>query len=110
MPEKNTCPVCSDKELSKLKSELHECKQRGKAKDSKIKALDKKVFILMCIVVGIGAIWGKEALDAIGEWLDSAGRIKGGVDNLTGSIVPAPGTLAVFALVPFLGGSRKRKQ
>ena len=98
MTEVNQCPVCTTKELQNLKNDLHKCKQSGEAKNRKIQKLDKKIFILMCIVVGIGAIFGKEALDSIAEWLSTIGEIKGGVSNLTGSIVPAPGVLGVFAM------------
>ena len=109
MKESNQCPVCSTKELQQLKNDLHECKQRNKAKESKIKKLDKKVFILTVIAVGIGAIFGKEVLDSIAEWLGTIGEIKGGVSNLTGSIVPAPGVLGVFAMPLLFGKSRRRK-
>ena len=56
---------CQEKELQQLKNELHKCKTGSEAKNRRIKELDKKVFILMAICVGIGAILGKEALDAI---------------------------------------------
>ena len=109
MKEENKCPVCSTKELQQLRNDLHKCKQSGQSKDRKIQKLDKKVFILMCIVVGVGAIFGKEALDSIAEWLSTANKIKGGVDNLTGSIIPAPGVLGVFAMPLLFGRSRRRK-
>ncbi len=110
MEEKNQCPVCSTKELQQLRNDLVKCKQNGQAKDRKIQKLDKKVFILMCIVVGIGAIFGKEALDSIAEWLGTIGEIKGGVNNLTaGAIIPAPGVLPVLAM-PLLFGNRRRRK
>ena len=110
MKESNECQDCKSKELNQLKNDLHLCKQRNKTKDSKIKKLDKKVFILTVIAVGIGAIFGKETLDSITEWLGSLGDFKSATDNLTtGLILPAPGTLAVFALFLLLGGSRRRK-
>jgi len=88
---------------------LHKCRQGSEAKNRKIQKLDKRVFILMAIVVGIGAIFGKEALDSIAEWLSTIGDIKGGVSDLTGSIIPAPGVLGVFAMPLLFGRSRRRK-
>ena len=109
MKQENLCSNCQSRETQQLKSDLHECKQRGKSKDAKIKKLDKKVFILTVITVGIGAIFGKEALDAIAEWLGTIGEIKGGVDNLTGVILPAPSALPLLAMPLLLGKSRRRK-
>ena len=107
--EENQCPVCTVKELQQLKNDLFKCRQNSEAKNRKIQKLDKKVFILMCVVVGIGAIFGKEALDTIAEWLSTVGNIKGGVDNMTSSILPAPGVLGVFAMPLLFGRSRRRK-
>jgi hypothetical protein len=110
MKETNECQDCQKKELNQLKNDLHLCKQRNKTKDSKIKKLDKKVFILTVIAVGIGAIFGKETLDSIIEWMSTIGDFKSASDNLTtGLILPAPGTLAVFALFPLLSNGRRRK-
>ena len=109
MKEGNKCSDCQSRETQQLKSDLHECKQRGKTKDVKIRKLDKRVFVLTVITVGIGAIFGKEALDAIAEWLGTIGEIKGGVNNLTGVILPAPGALPLLAMPLLLGKSRRRK-
>tara|TARA_Y100001963_G_scaffold55644_1_gene77784 strand:- start:590 stop:928 length:339 start_codon:yes stop_codon:yes gene_type:complete len=101
---------CQEKELQRIKSDLHKCKTSSEAKTRQIKKLDKKVFILMAIVVGVGAILGKETLDQIAEWLGTLGEIKGGVDNLTrGAIIPAPGVLPLLAMPLLLGPSRRRK-
>lgn len=108
-PGVDPCPVCQVKELSQLRHELNECKKRGQSKDRTIKQLNKRVFILTAIAVGIGAIFGKEALDSITEWLGSINSFKSGVQDLSGVVAPAPGTLAVFAILPFIGKSRKRK-
>ena len=108
-PKQEPCPICQAKELSQLKHELNECRKRGQSKDRAIKQLNKKVFILTAIAVGIGAIFGKEALDSITEWLGSIGAFKSGVQALSGIVAPAPGTLAVFALLPFMSKSRRRK-
>ncbi len=108
---KQECPVCREKEVDRLKQDLQKCKEGHRVKDRKIKKLDKKVFILTIIAVGIGAIFGKEALDSIIEWMGTIGDFNSASDNLLGGgvILPAPGTLAVFAVLPFLTGSRRRK-
>ena len=102
---------CQEKELQQLKNELHKCKTSGEAKNRRIKELDKKVFILMAICVGIGAILGKETLDAIAEWIGTLNEIKGGVTDLTkqASIIPAPGVLPVLAMPLLFGRSRRRR-
>lgn len=101
---------CQEKELQQLKHELHKCKTNSEAKNRTIKKLDKKVFILMAICVGIGAILGKETLDAIAEWIGTLNEIKGGVTDLTqASIIPAPGVLPVLAMPLLFGRSRRRR-
>tara|TARA_R100001509_G_C4818889_1_gene199088 strand:- start:481 stop:819 length:339 start_codon:yes stop_codon:yes gene_type:complete len=102
------CEQCQEKELQQTKHELHKCQSANSAKDKELKKKDKKVFILMCIVVGIGAIFGKEALDSISEWLETIGSVKSGVENLTASIVPGPATLGMFALGGVTVRPRKR--
>ena len=110
MPQDNKCDNCQKQETAQLKNELHLCRKSSDAKDKKIKALDKKVFILTAIAVGIGAIFGKEALDTIIEWMDSIGKFNSGATNMTGAVVPAPGTLAVFGMMALVTRkSRKRK-
>ena len=106
----NTCTNCQTKELETLKHELSKCKDNGKSKDRKIKALDKRVFILTAIAVGIGAIFGKEALDSITEWLGSINSFRSSVDNLSGHIVPGPGTLGVFAIAMIMARPRRRRK
>ena len=101
----NECPVCRDKEVDHLRRELSECQKRHKSKDRKIKTLDKRVFILTLIAIGIGAVLGKETLDKIVEWSDSANGVRNGIDGL---IFPAPGTLALFALAFIPAGRRRR--
>jgi hypothetical protein len=110
MSENNTCSDCKTKELETLRAELSQCKGNGKIKDRKIKVLDKKVFILTIIAVGIGAIFGKEALDSITEWLGSISNFRSSADNLTGHIVPAPGTLGVFAIALLMSKPRRRRK
>ena len=100
------CPVCRDKEVDHLRRELSECQKRHKSKDRKIKTLDKRVFILTLIAIGIGAVLGKETLDKIIEWLETANGVRRGVDDL---IFPSPGTLALFAIAFIPAGRRRRK-
>tara|TARA_R100000664_G_scaffold31617_1_gene45403 strand:+ start:108 stop:443 length:336 start_codon:yes stop_codon:yes gene_type:complete len=100
------CPVCRGKEIESLRRELSECRKNHKAKDRKIKTLDKRVFVLTLIAIGIGAILGKEVLDKIVEWLDTANGFRRGVDEL---ILPSPGTLALFAIAFIPAGRRRRK-
>ena len=106
----NTCEGCRTNELERLKIDLQKCQSSNKSKDSKIKKLDKRVFILTIIAVGIGAIFGKEALDSLTEWLGSINNFKSGVDNLTGDVIPAPGTLAVFAAAFLVTKPRRRRK
>ena len=111
MPQDIKCDNCQKQELTQLKNELHLCRKSSESKDRKIKALDKKVFVLTIIAVGIAAIFGKEALDVVIEWIDSIGKFNSGVNNIsaTGN-VPHPGTLAVFgAFAIMTRKSRKRK-
>ena len=108
--DRQECPICREKEVDRLKQDLQKCKEGHRSKDKKIKKLDKKVFILTLIAVGIGAVFGKEALDSVVEWLETVGDFKSATDNLTtGAVYPAPGTLAGFALFPLFSGSRRRK-
>tara|TARA_R100001082_G_scaffold97381_1_gene65245 strand:- start:210 stop:551 length:342 start_codon:yes stop_codon:yes gene_type:complete len=107
--ESEPCPICQVKELAQTKHELNECKKRGQSKDRTIKQLNKRVFILTAVAVGIGAIFGKEALDSITEWLGSVKAFKSSVQDLSGVVVPAPGTLFLFALLPLMVKSRRRR-
>ena len=101
---------CHKKELQQVKNDLHKCRVSGQVKEKKIEKLDKKVFILTAICVGIGAIMGKEALDSIAEWLGTIGEIKTGIDNLrTESVIPSPGALALFALAGIVGQRGRRR-
>ena len=52
----NECPICQTKELAQVQHDLNECKKRGQAKDRQIKKLNKQVFILTMVAIGIGAI------------------------------------------------------
>ena len=107
--EKAECPVCQTKELSQIQHDLAECKKRGRAKDLEIKKLNKQIFILTMIAIGIGAVFGKEMLDSITEWIGSINSFKSSVQDLSGFIVPAPGTLGLLATV-FLVSKPTRKR
>jgi len=109
MKDKNLCENCRTNEVERLKQDLRKCQEGSKSKDRKIKKLDKKVFVLTAIAVGIGAIFGKEALDGITEWLGSINNFKSATDNLTGHVVPSPGTLAVFAAAFLVTKPRRRR-
>ena len=100
MPDQNTptvCNQCQEKELSQTIHELNKCKSASATKDKEIKKKEKTVFILMCIVVGIGAIFGKEAIDSISEWLESINAVKDQVDGMVG-VVPGPATLGIAGM------------
>ena len=92
------CQQCQEKELQQTRHELQKCRSANNTKENEIKKKDKKVFILMCIVVGIGAIFGKEALDGINEWLESFGAVKGQIESLSQGNVPGPATLALMGM------------
>ena len=104
------CPICQTKELAQVQHELNECKKRGQTKDRQIKKLNKQVFILTMVAIGIGAIFGKETLDSITEWLGSIKSFKSSVQDLNGFIVPAPGSLGLLAIAFLVcRPTRKRK-
>ena len=100
MPDQNSpivCSQCQEKELNQTRHELQKCKSANAVKDKEIKKKEKTVFILMCIVVAIGAIFGKEAVDSITEWLESINAVKGQVEDMV-SVVPGPATLGIAAM------------
>ena len=73
-----------------------------------IEKLNKKVFILMCIVIGIGAVFGKETLDSLVAWLETVNSVKSQVDNLTAADVPGPGALLLLACAPLAIRPRRK--
>ena len=92
-------------------NELHKCKEQNKTKERKLRDLNKKVITLTIIATVAGTLIGKEALEFIGEWLGMLEGLnvgKGGSSSSLG-VFPAPGTLAVFALFPFVGRAGRRK-
>tara|TARA_R100001463_G_scaffold27709_8_gene64110 strand:- start:1241 stop:1570 length:330 start_codon:yes stop_codon:yes gene_type:complete len=107
-PPKEICQYCNKKEADHLQYELTQCQKANKSKDQKIQKLDKKVFILLCIVVGIGAIFGKEALDGLVEWLETLNSVKSEVDNLTDANIPGPGALLLLSCAPLAIRPRRK--
>ena len=101
----------SEKRIQEEKrNELHKCREQNKTKERKLKELNKKVITLTIIATVAGTLIGKEALEFIGEWLGLLEGLnigKGGTNASVG-IFPAPSTLAVFALFPLLGKTRRR--
>ena len=102
------CPICRDKELKQLREDLQKCRKNTQTKDKKLKKLNKQVFICTIIGVAIAAIFGKEALDALTEWIGSIKGFRSGV--LESAVYPSPGALGLFAIAFVTSGTRKRKQ
>lgn len=105
---KQICEYCNKKEADHLQHELNQCQKANKSKDLKIEKLNKKVFILMCIVIGIGAVFGKETLDSLVAWLETVNSVKSQVDNLTAADVPGPGALLLLACAPLAIRPRRK--
>ena len=104
------CPVCSKKESQQLRNALHECNTRNRVKDKAIEQLNKKVFILTMIAIGIAAIFGKEALDTITEWIKSIGEFKNAAGDLTQARdIPGPGTLSLMATALLVARKTRRR-
>jgi len=109
-PYKNLLKEAEQKLQQEKNNELHRCKEQNKTKERKLKALNKKVITLTIIATIAGTLIGKEALEFIGEWLGMLEGFNIGNGNETAGVFPAPGTLAVFALYPFVCGTRKRRK
>lgn len=105
---KEICEYCNKKESDHLQHELNQCQKANKSKELKIEKLNKKVFILMCIVIGIGAVFGKETLDSLVAWLETVNSVKSQVDNLTAADVPGPGALLLLACAPLAIRPRRK--
>ena len=102
------CERCKKKDSEHLQYELNQCQKLNKSKDQQIKKLDKKVFILMCVVVGIGAVLGKESLDALVAWLETLNAVKSQVEDLTAANIPGPATVFLCASSPIAIRPRKK--
>ena len=101
------CQSCQTNETERLRVELSDCKKRNQGKDRKIKDLNRKNFILTMVAIAIAAIFGKEALDAITEWMGSIQGFRSGVEGMT-LVLPSPSTASVFILA--LAGPRRRRK
>jgi hypothetical protein len=89
-------------------TKLKKCEDRHKVKDRRIKELKKKVQIGTLVGVAIAAIFGKETLDTIVEWLSSIQSF-GSASSDVFSVYPSPGVLSVFAAAFLLTGVKRRK-
>ena len=104
------CPVCSKKETQRLRNELHECRTRNRVADKAIEQLNKKVFVLTMIAIGIAAIFGKEALDAVTEWIRSVGDFKNAAGDLTQARdIPGPGGIPLVAAAAIVSRKTRRR-
>ena len=106
--KENDCPICKRKTLDDLRNDLSKCKKSNQAKDRKLKEFDKKMKIYTLIGVAIAAIFGKEALDTITEWLTSVQDFGSASSDLF-SVHPSPGVLPVLAMGYLFTGVRRRK-
>jgi|TARA_R100000479_G_scaffold133157_1_gene70671 hypothetical protein len=105
-----SCPVCTKKETQQLRDALHECKTSGRVKDQAIEKLNKRVFILTMIAIGIAAIFGKEALDAVTEWIRSVGEFKNAAGDLTQArSIPSPGAVPLLAAAAIVSRKTRRR-
>ena len=111
MPEQPEyiCEECRKKDSDQLQHELYKCQKQQKLKEQQIQKLNKKLFILMCIVVGIGAVLGKESIDSLLAWLETINSVRTQIDDMTTANIPGPGALLVCAAAtPFAGRPRKK--
>jgi cell division protein FtsB len=108
MSSEYICDRCNKKDSDHLQHELNQCLRSNKAKDQQIKKLDKKVFILMCIVVGIGAVLGKESLDSLLAWLETINAVRTQVDDLTAANIPGPATAFLCVFSPIAVRPRRK--
>ena len=103
------CPVCSKKESQQLRNALNECNTRNRVKDKAIEQLNKKVFILTMIAIGIAAIFGKEALDAVTEWIRSIGDFKNAAGLAQARDIPGPGPVSLLAVAMLVTRKSRRR-
>jgi len=100
------CPNCRDREVEELRSDLHKCKKTRQSQERKINQLNKKVFVCTIIGVAIAAIFGKEVLDSITEWIGSVRNFN--TTTLGDLVFPSPGALGFFVLAGLTGRTRRR--
>ena len=79
--------------------------------DQAIERLNKKVFVLTMIAIGIAAIFGKEALDAVTEWIKSIGEFKNAAGGLTQARdIPGPGGIPLLAAALIVSRKTRRRR
>tara|TARA_Y100000004_G_scaffold194805_1_gene260292 strand:- start:1171 stop:1518 length:348 start_codon:yes stop_codon:yes gene_type:complete len=104
------CPVCEKKETQRLRDDLHKCRTSNRVADEAIKRLNKRVFVLSMIAIGIAAIFGKEALDAVTEWIRSIADFKDAAGGMThASVIPGPGAISLLAVAGIVSGKTRRR-
>lgn len=102
-------------------SKLKKCEDKNRQKEKKIQKIEKKVLTLTLIVVIIGTLVGKEALDSIMDWLNSVNEVKSVIKDTISvndpfimeypqvyGTSPGPATLAAFGCLMFMP-TRRRK-
>ena len=104
--DRNECESCRDRELRQLREDLNKCQKSNATKDKKMKVLNKRVFICTIVGVAIAAIFGKEALESLTEWIGSIRNFNSA--TLGDLVFPSPGALGLFVVAGFTRGSRKR--
>lgn len=104
------CQACAKKETQQLRNALHECKTGNRVKDKTIEQLNKKVFILTIIAMCIAAIFGKEALDTLTEWIKSVGEFRNAAGDLTQARdIPGPGAFSLLATALLVSRKTRRR-
>mgnify|MGYP003132876126 CR=1 FL=1 len=101
-------------------TKLKKCEDRGRAKDKKIKELEKKCLTLTLVAAIIGTIVGKETVDKVLEYFETFDKVQNVVNVPSNSsidpinppmvygVTPSVGTLPVFGLMLFQPVRRRR--
>ncbi|MAK37881.1 MAG: hypothetical protein CMC15_17110 [Flavobacteriaceae bacterium] len=120
--------VCNcDCHKKSAESELKKCQENSKRKSNEIHVLKKKLMVATIAIAIGGTLMGKDAVDKIVEYFQAYDKVKQAIDNSVSmtdqqlkhntddsigywgvSVLPSPGTLAVFAL-PLLTPTPRRK-
>ena len=107
--EQNECSICREREIQKLRDDYHKCQKSNRAKDQTLKKLNKRVFIGTLVGVAILAIFGKEALDSVLEYLESIQKFGSQFGRTQPFILPAPGALGLLAIALVAYRPRRRR-
>ena len=90
-------------------TDLKKCKESSKRKTDEINLLKRRLMATTIAIAIGGTVLGKEAVDKIVEYFQAYDKVKQAIDGSAGvSVLPAPSTLAVFAL-PLLVPVRRRR-